>query len=211
VRFSRRGSATDATATSEEPSVADDAATDDTAAKRKGRPTPKRRDAEGRRGPVKAPTTRKEAAARQRQLAREERANRAAARPRSVAEQRAAIRRGDESALPRRDRGPTRRLARNYVDSHRMFSNYLLWLFPLMIAASFVKALAGVQLVVLALFLALMGEWYVVGRRVRKLALERFGSAEGGPMGIGFYAGSRAYLPRRWRMPAPQVNLGDEI
>ena len=27
-------------------------------------------------------------------------------------------------------------------------------------------------------------------------------------MSIGFYAGSRAYLPRRWRLPAPQVQRG---
>jgi hypothetical protein len=196
--------------TSEEVPVADEPI-EESSPQRKGRPTPKRRDAEGRRGPVKAPTTRKEAMARQRQLAREQRAARAAAKPRSLAEQRAAIRRGDESALPRRDRGPTRRLARNYVDSHRMFSNYLLLLFPLMIAGSFVPALAGIQVVIIALFLALVVEWYFVGRRIRALAIERFGSAEGGAMGIGFYAGSRAYLPRRWRLPAPQVQLGDKI
>jgi hypothetical protein len=211
VRLSRRNSATEAATPAEESTAAEETSAAETAAQRKGRPTPKRRDAEGRRGPVKAPTTRKEAVARQRQLAREDRANRAAAKPRSVAEQRAAIRRGDESALPRRDRGPTRRLARNYVDSRRMFSNYLLWLFPLMIAGSFIKALAGVQLVIIALFLALIVEWYIAGRRIRNLAIERFGTAEGGPMSIGFYAGSRAYLPRRWRMPAAQVSLGDEI
>ena len=187
------------------------------AAGRKGRPTPKRRDAEGRRGPVTAPRTRKEAMARQRQLAREEKAARrssrssTASRPTSLAEQRAAVRRGDESALPRRDKGPTRRLARNYVDSHRMFSNYLLWLFPLMIAASFIKTLGILQIVIILVFLALLVEWYLVGRRIRAMALERFGSADGSAMGIGFYAGSRAYLPRKWRMPAPQVQLGDEI
>jgi hypothetical protein len=92
-----------------------------------------------------------------------------------------------------------------------MFSNYLLLLFPLMIAGSFVKALYGVQLVIIVAFLALLVEWYFVGRRIRALAIERNGSAEGGAMGIGFYAGSRAYLPRRWRMPAPQVQLGEKI
>jgi hypothetical protein len=30
-------------------------------------------------------------------------------------------------------------------------------------------------------------------------------------MSVGFYAGSRAYLPRRWRLPAPQVDIGEEI
>jgi hypothetical protein len=211
VKFARRGSAgTDDGAAA---ALDADETPGSTAAASKGRPTPKRRDAEGRRGPVRAPQSRKEAMARQRQLAKEQKSQRArsAAKPMSMAEQRAAIRRGDESALPRRDRGPTRRLARNYVDSHRMFSNYLLFLFPVMIVASFDKALAGVQLAIIALFLGLLVEWYFVGRKVRAMAMERFGSAEGGPMSIGFYAGSRAYLPRRWRMPAPQVERGDEI
>jgi len=30
-------------------------------------------------------------------------------------------------------------------------------------------------------------------------------------MAIGFYAGSRAYLPRKWRLPAPRVEHGDPI
>jgi hypothetical protein len=175
---------------------------------RKGRPTPKRRDSQGKRGPVSAPRTRKEAYARQKQLAREQKTARAAAKPRTVAEQRAALRRGDPDALPRRDQGKTRKLARDYVDSHRMASNYLLVLFVFMIAG-IVFPLA--QIVVLIAFLALLVEWYIVGRRIRAMALERFGEAQGGNMSIGFYAGSRAYLPRRWRLPAPQVVLGDEI
>ena len=110
--------------------------------------------------------------------------------------------------MPRRDQGKTRKLARDYVDSHRMASNYLLVLFVFMIAG-IVFPLA--QIVVLVAFLALLVEWYIVGRRIRAMALERFGEAQGGNMSIGFYAGSRAYLPRRWRLPAPQVELGDEI
>lgn len=180
-------------------------------AQRKGRPTPKRRDAEGRRGPVTAPKTRKEAYARQKQLAKTQRTSQATAKPRSVAEQRAALKRGDPSALPRRDQGATRKLARDYVDSRRMLSNYLLWLFPIMIASSFIPALAGVQLAVLVIFFAFLVEWYIVGKRIRAMAVERFGSADGTNMGIGFYAGSRAYLPRRWRLPGPQVSRGDEI
>jgi hypothetical protein len=174
----------------------------------KGRPTPKRRDSQGKRGPVSAPRTRKEAYARQKQLAKQQKSTRAAAKPRSVAEQRAALRRGDPSALPRRDQGPTRRLARDYVDSKRMLSNYLLFLFPIMIAG---LALPQLQIIVLVVFLGLLVEWYIVGKRIRALAIERDGSAQGGNMTIGFYAGSRAYLPRRWRLPAPQVERGDPI
>jgi hypothetical protein len=180
----------------------------ETATTRKGRPTPKRRDSQGKRGPVSAPRTRKEAYARQKQLAREQKAARASAKPRTVAEQRAALKRGDPDALPRRDQGKTKQLARDYVDSHRMVSNYLLVLFPVMILGIIVPI---AQLFVLVVFLGLMIEWYLVGRRIRALALERFGEAQGGNLSIGFYAGSRAYLPRKWRLPAPQVERGDPI
>ena len=148
----------------------------------KGRPTPKRRDAEGRRGPVTAPKTRKEAYARQKQLTRDTRQQRETAKatlkPRSPAEQRAALKRGDTSALPRRDQGPTRKLARDYVDSHRMFSNYLLWLFVLFVATSFVPFLRTASPAVLVIFLFMIGEWYYVGR---KLACSWRSSATGRP------------------------------
>jgi hypothetical protein len=180
---------------------------EDSTGARKGRPTPKRRDSQGKRGPVSAPRTRKEAYARQKQLSKEQKAARAAA-PRTVSEQRAALRRGDPSALPRRDQGPTRKLARDYVDSHRMLSNYMLLLFPVMIAA---LALPVLQIVVLGFFLVLIVEWYFVGRRIRGLALQRFGEAQGSNLSIGFYAATRAYLLRRWRLPAPQVGPGDAI
>jgi hypothetical protein len=179
-------------------------------AARKGRPTPKRRESQGKRGPVSAPKTRKEALARQRLLAKEQKVTRTSAKPRSAAEQRAALRRGDLTALPRRDQGNTRKLARDYVDSHRMLSNYLLFLFPIMVAGV-VPALAMLQIAVLVIFLALLVEWYIIGRRIRALSVERYGEAQGGNLSIGFYAGSRAYLPRKWRLPAPQVQRGDPI
>ncbi|HEY7007898.1 MAG TPA: DUF3043 domain-containing protein, partial [Jatrophihabitantaceae bacterium] len=67
------------------------------------------------------------------------------------------------------------------------------------------------QIAVLVLFFGLLVEWYLVGGRIRRMAIERNGKAEGGTMTIGFYAGSRAYIPRRWRLPAPQVRIGDAI
>ncbi len=203
MRLTRREKPADA----EAETVVDDAV-EAAANARKGRPTPKRRDSQGKRGPVAAPRTRKEAYARQKQLTKQQKATRTAAKPRTVAEQRAALKRGDASALPRRDQGTTRKLARDYVDSKRMLSNYLLWLFPLMIGG---LALPLLQLIVLVALFAFLLEWYVVGRRIRTIALERFGEAQGGNMTIGFYAGSRAYLPRRWRMPGAQVKHGDPI
>ena len=184
-------------------------ATDAAPPDRKGRPTPKRRESTVPRGPVSAPKTRKEAYARQKQQAKASRtARRTPAANMTVQQRRAAMRAGDPSALPRRDQGPTRKLARDYVDSHRMASNYLLVLFPLMIAS---YLLPGVQFVVVAIFLGLVVEWYLTGRKIRKMAIDRFGKTEGGAMTIGFYAGSRAYLPRRWRLPAPQLQRGDPV
>jgi hypothetical protein len=158
---------------------------------------------------VRAPKTRKEALARQKQLSKQTRAaRRTPAAQMTPAERRAALRAGDPAVLPRRDQGQTRKLARDYVDAHRLFSNYLLWLFPLMIVSYLIPY---IQIVVIAVFLGLLVEWYLVGARIRKMAIERFGKADGGNLSIGFYAGSRAYLPRRWRLPAPQVERGDPI
>ena len=175
----------------------------------KGRPTPKRRDSVGVRGPVTAPKTRKEAYARQKELAKQQRAaRRTPATQLTPAQRRELLRSGDPSVLPRRDQGATKKLARDYVDSHRMASNYLLILFPLIIVGWVIPVL---QLLVLAVFIGFLIEWYLVGRRIRRLAVERNGSADGSNFSIGFYAGSRAYIPRRWRLPAPQVGLGDPI
>lgn len=178
-------------------------------ARGKGRPTPKRRDSVVQRGPVTAPKTRKEAYARQKQQSKAARAaSRTPASQMTVADRRAALRSGE--MLPKRDQGPTRKLARDYVDSHRLASNYLLILFPLMILSYVIKT-ALINIVVLAIFFGILMEWFIIGRRIRRLATERNGSAEGSPMSIGFYAGSRAYLPRRWRLPAPQKSLGDAL
>jgi hypothetical protein len=181
-------------------------------ARGKGRPTPKRRDVVGARGPVTAPRTRKEAYARQKANAR---ASRAVAKPAATgssarqltpAQRRAALRSGE--LITRRDQGNAKALARDYVDSHRMLSNYLLILLPLIFASYVVRS---IELVTLVLLLIMIAEWVVVGRRLRKLVIERHGSSENGWLTLGFYAGSRAYLPRRWRLPAPRVERGDVI
>jgi len=180
-----------------------------TAAGKKGRPTPKRRDATPRRAPItEVPHNRREAYRWQKQQARRASPAVTAGKPQTREAYRAALARGDESVLPRRDKGPLRALARNWVDSRRMFSNYLLLLFPLMIIGA---AIQYVTIAVLVLFLAFVGEWYLTGRHVIALARERQIPVTSGPMALGFYAGSRAYMPRRWRMPQPQVGLGEPI
>jgi hypothetical protein len=177
----------------------------------KGRPTPKRRDTTPQRGPVKAPKTRKEAVQWQRQQLRgTSRGKSGASGTKRLTGQahREALRRGDPDALPKRDRGPVRKLARDYVDSHRMISNFLLILFPLMIVGYFIPFL---NIAVIGLLFVIVVEWYLTGRRVRALAVSRLDNVREGPWSLGFYAGSRAYMPRRWRMPGPQVRIGEEI
>jgi hypothetical protein len=204
VKLLRRRSEEPTPAPEPEPEVTDSGSAP------KGRPTPKRRDSAPRRPTVtQAPRTRKEAIQYQKDQAARAKTNPSAGRPRTAAENREALRRGDPSALPRRDQGPERKLARDWVDSRRMLSNYLLLLFPLMILSIQIPAL---NFGVLIIFLALIGEWYITGRRIKTLAAQRgLERTRSGPMAVGFYAGSRAYMPRRWRMPAPQVKLGDPI
>lgn len=175
----------------------------------KGRPTPKRRDSQPNRGPVRAPKTRKEAAQRQKQQAKQPaRAGAAAPAKLSQAEYRAALKRGDPSVLPRKEQGPVRALARNYVDSRRMLANYLLLLFPLLIVSSVVRIL---DLVVLAVVVVIAGEGYLTGRKIHALAVNRGLEKVGGVGSLAFYAVTRAYMPRKWRMPAPRVQIGEEI
>jgi len=167
----------------------------------KGRPTPKRRTGTGPVSP--APKTRKEAVAWQKQHAN---AKVAGQKRLTGKEYQQAVRSGE--VLPRRDQGPVRALARDYVDSRRMASNYLLWLFPLLLVGYFVPYL---QLLTLLLFMLLVGEWVISGSRIKRLAAERGHTSRESALSLGFYAGSRAYFKRSWRRPLPVKQLGDEI
>jgi len=168
----------------------------------KGRPTPKRRTGSGPATP--APRTRKEAVAWQKKHGAS--ATVAGQKKMSSTEYRQAMRTGE--VLPRRDQGPVRALARDYVDTRRMASNYLLWLFPLLLLGYFVPYL---QILTLLLFFALIGEWIVSGTRIKRLAAERGHSTRESAISLGFYAGSRAYFKRNWRRPLPVKQLGDPI
>lgn len=177
----------------------------------KGRPTPKRRDSGPRRGPVTpAPKTRREAMARQREqtkLARTTpRGGRAALGPQ---ERRARQLAGDPAHLARRDQGPLRAFTRDYVDSRRLFSNYLLLLFPVALLSEFVKLFVAVEITLVLLVLL---EGVFTGRRIMAMARER--GIEPGrdkATSIGVYAIMRSYFPRRWRIPRARVAIGDKI
>ena len=93
---------------------------------KKGRPTPKRKDAESaRKVSSLAPARSKEEKARQKSAARVLRMA-----------QREAYLRGDENALPMRDRGPLKKFVRNYVDSRRSIGEYFLPVIALVLIVS---------------------------------------------------------------------------
>ncbi|MHA3704730.1 DUF3043 domain-containing protein [Jatrophihabitans sp. YIM 134969] len=186
---------------------------------RKGRPTPKRREAGGgARGPAAPPPrTRKEAYAFQKQQTAKAKAGPGAAggKPQSREAYREALRRGDPAALPKRDQGAIKALARDYVDSRVMLSNFLLLAFVPLLLGPFISAgnagiASGLQLATFAILLVVVVEWYFTGRKLRTVARERDIPITGSPLSLGFYAGSRAYLPRRWRLPAPRKARGDD-
>ena len=164
----------------------------------KGRPTPKRKDAESKRKVSSlAPIVSKE----------QKRASKALARQDRVA-QRAAYMRGDESALPLRDRGPARRFVRNYVDSRRSTGEYFLPTIFVVLVLTLVQSKA-IQLGAIALMYAMLLIAVVDGilltRKIRKEVTAQFPGTD--TKGLGMYAWLRSTQMRRLRAPLPQVKV----
>jgi hypothetical protein len=171
----------------------------------KGRPTPKRSEAERRRRqPFNAPADRKEASRQSRERERSERARR-----------QEALKRGEEWALPPKDQGPVRKLARDYVDSRRGISEYYIFAVIAFFILAFIPALktsATVEIIdigLVAVLVICLGESLFVANRVVRLARERFPGES--TRGVKMYAAIRGAQIRRMRMPAPKVSPGDKV
>jgi hypothetical protein len=166
----------------------------------KGRPTPKRSEAERRRRqPYTAPKDRKEATRVSRDRQRADRTRRMEA-----------VRRGEEWALPPRDRGPVKALARDYVDSQRRASEYYMYGLLALLVLLFVPSLIVktiVPLLVLAAVLVMAIEGVYIGRKVKTLAAQRLPGES--TRGLGLYAAMRALQIRKLRVPKPRVKPGD--
>src|SRR3954452_6608274 len=164
----------------------------------KGRPTPKRSEAQGRRQgpPPPPPTTRKEA---YRRMRSSQAANRGTAR--------AAAARGDDSYLPARDRGPARRLVRNVVDGRRNVGSLFLLIAALALVSFFVRN-AFVQtytsLLLMAFFLFFLADSVFLARRIKRTIAEKLPNES--PKGAVWYGVSRSTMIRRWRFPKPEVD-----
>ena len=168
----------------------------------KGRPTPKRKDAESKRKvSTLAPVVTKD----------QKRASKALARQSRVA-QRAAYLRGDESALPARDRGPARRYVRNFVDSRRSTGEYFLpIIFVVLVLTLFPIPAVQIGAVVLmysVLVVAVIDGFFLSGKIRKAIAIKFPGTST---KGLGMYAWLRSTQMRRLRAPHPQVKVGDSI
>jgi len=168
---------------------------------KKGRPTPRRKEAEAANRRPLVPDDRRAAAKTAKQAAREQRDR-----------EYDALKRGDESRMPLRDRGPVRRFVRDWVDARRnltdVFLPVVLVLFVAQVMTMSVNAY--VSLTVLALLwlytLATIIDSVVLWFRLKKRVLAKFGEL---PRGTLMYGLLRAYQLRRSRLPRPTVKRGE--
>ena len=167
----------------------------------KGRPTPKRSEAERQRRFGGAPADRKAAAAQSKTRARAERVRKTEA-----------MRRGEEWALPAKDKGPVKALARDYVDSRRRLSEFYMYglavlLILLFFRNPFVQTLLPPILLVMVLVMVIEG--FFIGRKLKTLVAERYPGES--TRGLRMYATMRGLQIRKLRFPKPRVNVRDTI
>ncbi|MFF1653746.1 DUF3043 domain-containing protein [Streptomyces sp. NPDC058255] len=166
----------------------------------KGRPTPKRSEAQTqRRSVANTPTTRKEAAKRQRDDRRAQ-----------MERQRQALASGDERYLPARDKGPVRKFARDFVDSRFCVAEFFLPLAVVILVLSMVRV-GSLQNIALLLWLVVIVLIVVdsIGTaiRLKKQLSARFPDLP--KKGAVAYALMRTLQMRRLRLPKPQVKRGE--
>jgi hypothetical protein len=170
----------------------------------KGRPTPKRREAQAHRKLVEPPpANRKEALKRMRERQREERV-----------EAREGMLRGDERYLLPRDRGPVRALVRDIVDARRNVGTWFLaGAFVVLIGGSIPSPLvrSGANIIWFLLVLALLIDGVVLARGIKRAVRDRFPDAKEKMGSLYLYGVLRSTVFRRMRTPRPRVEVGQSI
>jgi hypothetical protein len=169
----------------------------------KGRPTPKRSEAERHR---RQPITGSRAPAGPRTP--EDKVKARTDRTRKYE----AMKAGEAWALNPRDRGPTRALARDYIDSKRRISEYYMYILVVLLIAIFVRnktAQTYISPLILVLVVIIVIDAQFIRYRLRKLVSERLPGES--TRGLTMYAVMRALQIRRFRVPAPRVHPGDKI
>jgi hypothetical protein len=181
----------------------------------KGRPTPKRSDAEANRyrtvtGSTTSGRGRTAAPDPKRKLTPEEKAKAREDRNKQLQ----AMRRGEDWALGPRDRGPAKRLARDYVDAHRRPMEFYMYALIILVIALFTgrsdSALAAYMQYFLILIIVIIAvDGYFLRRSVLKVVKERLPNES--TRGLAFYSIMRGLQLRRFRTPAPRLKPGDEF
>ncbi len=128
---------------------------------KKGKPTPKRKEAQAKLNlsPL-SPGASKES----------KKVLKAQTRIRRM-ESRAAYMRGEESALPARDKGPVRKFVRNYIDERRSFAEYFLVIIVVILFLTLIP-IPAVQLLAIAImyssmiFIGVNG--FLTSRKIKK-------------------------------------------
>lgn len=179
---------------------------------KKGRPTPKRSEATQKHHAL-APIKTKEEKKRAKDAAK---AARVAAR--------AAYMRGDESALPARDKGPVKKFVRDYIDSRRSVGEYFLPVIFVVLLLTLIPTkgrtnadglpqIPFTQILSIAIMYAVLLISVLDGvrlnRKIKKVVAAKFPDA---PLrGLGMYGWLRSTQMRRMRTPKPTRKAGEKI
>nr|WP_043182178.1 DUF3043 domain-containing protein [Streptomyces sp. NRRL F-5123] len=166
----------------------------------KGRPTPKRSEAQtGRRKALNTPTDRKS----QVRAARE-------ARRQDLAKRREALANGDERNLPAAHQGPVRKFTRDYVDSRYRVAEFFLPMAILILIGSLLPALQNLSLILWLLVIVLIViDSVVTAISLRRRLAERF--PDQNTKRAVSYGLMRTLQMRRMRLPKPQVARGAKL
>jgi hypothetical protein len=131
-----------------------------------------------------------------------------AARNESFQRQRQAVKSGDVRNYPARDQGEARAFVRDYVDGRLRLLEFLM---PIVIVAWVTIVLHSTVIYIYASFVMELvvvlgiGLGVLLNVRVKRAVREKFGEDE--VRGTGFYAFSRAAMPRFLRQPKPTLDF----
>ncbi|MEE1295503.1 MAG: DUF3043 domain-containing protein [Bifidobacterium sp.] len=168
----------------------------------KGRPTPKRKDAEAKNlrplVPKDSKAARKAAKARMRERENTEYE---------------AMRTGDINKMPKAERLPWRVYTRDYIDARFNIGEYFIPVALFILLGSVILTavwpnpmVSLILMVILYVYLfAIIVDVVVMWRKLKKKLVEKYGEqAVAKGMRTGSYAWSRAIQLRRWRLPKPR-------
>jgi hypothetical protein len=168
----------------------------------KGRPTPKRSQAE--KGRYQSITGSRSGSSRSGSRTPADRAERT--------RKYEAMKRGEDWALNPRDRGPERKLVRDFIDSKRRISEYYMYALIVLLVALFTRNKSlntYISPLVLVLIVLVAIDGLLIRRSIQRLIAQRLPGSS--TRGLTIYGLMRALQIRRFRVPAPQVSPGDKI